>query len=55
MKFHTNVKKQLEMQLNETNNDDSKFDITKKIVNQDKIIDAWQNNIETINKQLKKI
>jgi len=54
LKFHQEVKKRLETNLN-TVNDESKMDIEKEIDKENEIINIWRKNIEKINEQLKKL
>jgi len=49
MKFHSDRKKQLEMQLKRVNNDESKMKIKERIDYQNEIIAIWKKNIEKIN------
>jgi len=54
MKFHSDKKKQLETQLKNAKNDESRMEIKERIDNMNKMISIWKKNIEIINKQLKK-
>ena len=55
MKFHEDAKKQLETDLKIVNSDESKTKIEEKIDYQNEMISIWKKNIDTINKQLKKL
>ena len=53
IKLHTEIKKRLE---NELKLDSSSADkLKKEIKNQDKFIKIWEKNVESINKQIKKL
>ena len=55
IKFHKDTKKQLETDLKIANNPESKRKIEEKIDYQNEMIGIWTKNIDTINKQLKKL
>ena len=53
IKLHTEIKKRLEQELKSDSADTIK--LKKEIENQDKFIKIWEKNIESINKQIKKL
>lgn len=55
MKFHTDAKKQLEIQLKIATDYESKIEIKEKIEHHNEFINIWKKNIEVINKQSKKL
>ena len=54
LKFHTLTKTRLEKQLELTHNEDSE-EIKKEIEKQQEFIVIWKKNVDSINKQIKKL
>ena len=54
LKFHTEIKNQLERRL-KTIDDEKSNEVKKKIEKQDEFIEIWKKNIDSINKQIKKL
>ncbi|MBS3925695.1 MAG: hypothetical protein KGZ34_03255 [Nitrosarchaeum sp.] len=55
MKFYTDAKKQLEIQLTIATDYESKIEIKEKIEHHNEFINIWKKNIDVINKQSKKL
>jgi hypothetical protein len=54
LKFHTEIKNQLERRL-KTMDGEKSNEVKKKIEKQDEFIEIWKKNIDSINKQIKKL
>jgi hypothetical protein len=54
LKFHTEIKNQLERRL-KTIDDEKSNEVKKKIEKQDEFIEIWKKNIDSIIKQIKKL
>ena len=52
--LHTEIKNQLERRLKTIESEQSN-DVKKKIEKQKEFIEIWKNNIDSINKQIKKL
>ena len=55
MRFHLDMKRELEQKMKKINNEKAKKKIQDKIIHHDKMINIWKNNLDKINEQLKKI
>ena len=55
VKFHFDMKKQLEQKIKEMLIDDEKTKARKETIFHSKMIDVWKNNAEKIRKEMKKI
>lgn len=55
LKIHKNLKKKLMSEFNNCVENELKLQLQKQIENENKLILIWKNNIEKINKQIKKI
>ena len=54
LRLHTEIKNQLERRLKTIESEQSN-DVKKKIEKQTEFIEIWKNNIDSINKQIKKL
>jgi hypothetical protein len=54
LKFHTEIKNQLERRL-KTMDGEKSNEVKKKIEKQDEFIEIWKKNIDSIIKQIKKL
>jgi len=55
VKFHLDMKKQLEQKVKKILIDDEKTKARKEIIFHNKMVDIWKNNAEKIKKEMKKI
>ena len=55
VKFHLDMKKQLEQKVKKILIDDEKTKARKEIIFHSKMVDIWKNNAEKIKKEMKKI